>query len=142
MCTYLLEGLLFLEGRQNAGTKMLSLAGKHSQKYSACKVKQQEPSAYTLSRGRHWQRNTNTDACSVRHRHKQKRLFQEEGTTRTTDSGILTAETLMNKAEEHQSESINCIVRVCIAFNVVTRNILLPCYLRSSTLRAVQYSLK
>lgn len=30
MCTYLLEGFLFLEGRQNAGTKMLSLAGKHS----------------------------------------------------------------------------------------------------------------
>lgn len=31
MCTYLLEGFLFLEVRQNAGTKMLSLAGKHSQ---------------------------------------------------------------------------------------------------------------
>lgn len=47
-CTYLLEGFLLLQGRQNAGTKMLTLAGKYSQKYSACKVKQQEPSAYTL----------------------------------------------------------------------------------------------
>lgn len=48
----------------------------------------------------------------------------------------------MNKSEEHQSESINCMVRACIALIVVTRNILLPCYLRSGTLRAVQYSLK
>lgn len=34
------------------------------------------------------------------------------------------------------------MVRVCIAFNVVTRNTLLPGYLKSGTLRAVQYSLK
>lgn len=102
-CALTSECFLLREGRQDTGTKVLSLAGKPSQTYSACKGKQQEPPASPLgSRGAAVGRGT--DTCSVRQRDRQKTAVSRRGHYENYRLGDPDCRNTNNAAEEHPRE--------------------------------------